>query len=641
VIPSITALSQYLLEDLHEHTKTAARGPDRTCPEFPVDPSRRKQRGISPSCEVSTEIGAAGPEAAGCVSDQGNLGPSVDPNEDSPLRVACFALLRSLTKKFRGRVCANADNVAEEKFRRSNDLCRDWELRIESSWDEELVGCFRKEIDDFFHPCGLPLITTVDQIFENGRCGPGSSLGANGNDFYTKLFSSKLSATSFEVYYQYAERAAKQPIWRDAEFNRLITYGLPSIVRESVVTFVQKDLTQTRSICTEPSLNMFFQLGLGEIIQARLKEFHGVDLSVQPKRNVRLARRGSIDGSIATIDLESASDSISLNLCRDMLPRWVFDLLCDYRTPETKINGKSVVLEMVSTMGNGFTFPLQTAIFSCVVRAVARQYGDESVLASARRARWGVFGDDIVCPSDRADRVIRLLTLLGFRVNGNKSYVNSYGRFRESCGGDYYYGHNVRGVYLKHLDTLQSRYVAINLLNEWSARWCIPLPRCIGYLQDSVRLLAVPPFAPIDSGIRVPLSGRGWWGWSAYNRKTFSFLYKMYEPDPFYLIFRDNRITPTRWSRRLSHLSYNPPGLHMAFIGGYIEGTSVLDARCGAWGRTAIALKQGENGRYRTRLRKAPFWGPSVEQVRLHRPGFWGWWNTIVEMNLRSFNPEA
>jgi hypothetical protein len=415
-------------------------------------------------------------------------------------------LVHSLTKKYRGRVSPDADAVAEQKFRRSNDLCRDWELRIENSWDEELFGCFLTEIDDFFHPCGLPMVSSVDQIFESGRCGPGSSLGANGNDLYSKLFSSKLTATSFEVYYQYAERAAKLPIWRDAEFNRLITYGLPSIVRESVVTFVQKDLTQTRSICTEPSLNMFFQLGLGEILRARLKEHHGVCLSVQPKRNVRLARRGSIDGSIATIDLESASDSISLNLCERILPGWFFDLLCEYRTPETKIGGESVVLEMVSTMGNGFTFPLQTAIFSCVVRAVARQYGDESVRASARRARWGVFGDDIVCPSNRADRVIRLLNILGFRVNGNKSYTNVYGRFRESCGGDYYYGHNVRGVYLKHLDTLQSRYVAINLLNEWSARWGIPLPRCVGYLQDSVRLLAVPPHAPVDSGIRVPQS---------------------------------------------------------------------------------------------------------------------------------------
>jgi hypothetical protein len=623
VIPSITALSQYLLEDLHDYqTQTIAKTPFGDSEESPssIGPGKSVEQFLPPTGHVHDKERVSNVAQ----SSQVNWQEASNDMGATPLQVACAAMVRSLTKKYRDRVSPEANAVAEEKFRRSNDRCKNWELRIENSWDEELFGCFLKEIDDFFHPCGLPLISTVDQIFESGRCGPGSSLGANGNDFYSKLFSSRLSATSFEVYYQYAERAAKYPIWGNAEFNRLIAHGLPSIVRESVVTFVQKDLTQTRSICTEPSLNMFFQLGVGEILRARLKEHFGIDLSVQPERNVRLARRGSTDGSIATIDLESASDSIGMNLCQTVLPGWFFDLLCDYRSPETSISGKSVVLEMVSTMGNGFTFPLQTAIFSCVVKAVVRQYGDESVRANTRRARWGVFGDDIICPSKMANRVVSLLALLGFRVNRDKSYTSVYGRFRESCGGDYYNGHNVRGVYLKRLDTLQSRYVAINLLNEWSARWGIPLPRCVGYLQDSVRLLAVPPWAPVDSGIRVPLSYCRRWGWSAYDSKNNSFVFKCYEPHPYSIYISESRLTSTRKTRRLSKLTYNPSGLLMAFVGGYIEDSKIT-----------IALKQGESGRYRTRLRKSPFWGPSVTQVDMHRPDFWGWWNTIVEFNLR------
>jgi hypothetical protein len=544
--------------------------------------------------------------------------------------VAALALTRSLTKKYRDRVSVDADAVAEAKFLRSNDLCKNWRLELTSSWDEELYGTFLAEVHDFLHPGGQLLVDSIADIFSSGRCGPGASLGANGSDLYSKLFSSKLTSTSFEVYYQYAELCAQQPIWRDAEFNRLITYGLPDIVRESIVTFVQKDLTQTRSICTEPSLNMFFQLGLGEILSSRLKSCFGIDLRVQARRNVRLARRGSIDGSISTIDLESASDSVSLGLCDLAFPDWFNNLLEMYRTPSTKIRGKTVELEMVSTMGNGFTFPLQTAIFSCVVRAVARSLGDDSGRASAHGARWGVFGDDIVCPTSWTHRVIRLLHLLGFRVNSNKSYTNVYGRFRESCGGDYFRGHNVRGVYIKRLDTLQSRYVAINLLNEWSARWGITLPRCVGYLQDSVRLLAVPPCAPVDSGIRVPWSMRSAWGWCAFNKHTYSYLYKCYEPHPHYLTFNDERITATKKFRQLLRLRYNPSGLYMAFLGGYIEDSKIT-----------IALKQGESGRYRTRLRVSPFWDASVEQVGLHRPGFWEWWNTTTVMNLRSFSPEA
>jgi hypothetical protein len=666
VIPSITALSQYLLEDLYEYFKIFATETSNRLEQISFSchgPFGVPGHGndLVPKSEVGSDSAHTGPEPGpeslfgpGSGSQQRrmplpgeivafieSLAEKANDSETADVApVAALSLVRSLTKKFRDRVSTEADAVAEAKFLRSNDLCKNWRLELSSSWDEELYGNFLSEVDNFLHPEGQLLVGSVAEIFGNGRCGPGASLGANGCDFYTKLYSSRLTSTSYEVYYQYAEHCAKLPIWREAEINRLIAYGLPNIVRESIVTFVQKDLTQTRSICTEPSLNMFFQLGLGEILSSRLKTYFGIDLKVQARRNVRLARRGSIDGSISTIDLESASDSVSLGLCDLVFPEWFSDLLRLYRTPFTKIRGKTVELEMVSTMGNGFTFPLQTAIFCCVVKAVARSFGDESGRANARGARWGVFGDDIICPSNWADRVQHLLRLLGFRVNGNKSYTNVYGRFRESCGGDYFRGHNVRGVYIKRLDTLQSRYVAINLLNEWSARWGITLPRCIGYLQDTVRLLAVPACAPVDSGIRVPSSMKSAWGWTAFSKQTYSFLYKCYEPDPHHIVFKDNRITATKYLRQLLRLKYNPDGLYMAFLGGYIEGSGTNYVRKrNIDGQIAIALKQGESGRYRTRLRVSPFWDASVEQVGLHQPGFWEWWNTTTEMNLRSFSP--
>jgi hypothetical protein len=487
-----------------------------------------------------------------------------------------------------------------------------------------MFGCLRKEIDDFLHPSGEPFVSSIDEIFSRGRVGPGASLGANGVDFYTKLFSSKLTATSNEVYYQYAERCAKVPTWGLAEFNRLSAFGLPTIVCESRVTFVAKDLTQTRSICTEPTLNMYFQLGLGVLITERLKQHFGVCLSRQPQRNVKLARLGSINGSVVTIDLESASDSLSLSLCEAVFPRWFLNLLYEYRTPYTKILGERVELNMVSTMGNGFTFPLQTMLFSCVVRAIASQMNIRLGRASGRNAKWGVFGDDIICPTEMSSRVISLLRLIGFRVNSEKSYTERYGRFRESCGGDFYMGHNVRGVYLKTLDTPQSRYVAINLLNEWSAKWKIPLPLAIGYLQDSVRHLAVPIWAPIDSGIRIPqdltLNRYGLWA----NIDNGTFVYRCYKAwVPNFRVLEGSFVLP-RGVYQPRRLSYNPQGLLMAFLGGYIQGNKI-----------PISLKQGERPRYRMITARAPFWGPTVEQVRSHAPGFWGWFETIVPFNLR------
>ncbi|DAD51515.1 TPA_asm: RNA-directed RNA polymerase, partial [ssRNA phage Gephyllon.2_11] len=516
---------------------------------------------------------------------------------------------------------SDKDAKAAKKFLHSNSLCRNWVLNTQHSGDEVLIGCLRREVDDFLHPSGEPLVGSIEEIFNLGRSGPGASLGANGVDFYSKFFSSKLTATSFEVYYQYAELCAKHPIWGNAEFNRLLAYGLPDIVLESRVTFVPKDLTQTRSICTEPSVNMFFQLGLGEILTSRLRSHFGVSLSRQPQQNVKLARKGSRDGSVVTIDLESASDSLSLNLCGYLFPGWFNDLLDMYRTPATVMQGQRVELGMVSTMGNGFTFPLQTMLFSCVVRAVASSMGVRLGRASSRNPQWGVFGDDIICPTEMSDRVVRLLRLIGFRVNSEKSYTERWGRFRESCGGDYYYGRNVRGVYVKHLSTPQSRYVAINLLNEWSARWQIPLPRAVGYLQDSVRHLAVPISAPIDSGIRLPqnllLNRYGIWASSSRDR----FLYRYWQAWVPSIRVREDRLDLPR-GIRLRGRVYNPSGLYFAFLGGFI-----LDSRI------PIALKQGERPRYRMKTAVAPFWGPTVEQVRSHAPGFWGWFETIVPLN--------
>lgn len=525
-----------------------------------------------------------------------------------------------------------ADEAAAKKFLRSNSLCKDWVLNPRHSGEEELFGCLRKEIDDFLHPSGDLLVQSIDDLFDRGRLGPGASLGATGVDFYSKLFSSKLSATSFEVYYQYAERCAKVPIWGRAEFTRLTTYGLPSIVSESRVTFVPKDLTQTRSICTEPTLNMYFQLGLGELLTERLKNHFGVDLRRQPERNVKLARLGSINGSIVTIDLESASDSLSLRLCDAVFPGWFNDLLRMYRTPFTLMQGERVELNMVSTMGNGFTFPLQTMLFSCVVRAVASQMSIHLGKASRRNPSWGVFGDDIICPTAMSDRVVALLRLIGFRVNSEKSFTERWGRFRESCGGDFYKGHNVRGVYLKTLATPQSRYVAINLLNEWSAKWRIPLPLAIGYLQDSVRHLAVPVWAPVDSGIRVPLdltlNRYGLW----YSCKNGTFLYRYYEAWVPQIRVLDGSFVLPRGVYQPRRRMYNPDGLLMSFVGGYIQGSGPKKKFSG---QIPISLKQGERPRYRMKIGRAPFWGPSIEQERLHAPGFWGWFNTIVPFNLR------
>jgi hypothetical protein len=95
---------------------------------------------------------------------------------------------------------------------------------------------------------------------------------------------------------------------------------------------------------------------------------------------------------------------------------------------------------MFATMGCGCTFPVETVnIFSITVAAIAveqrywpKTLEDVKILADKVR----VMGDDTTCPSRYVTAVISALELVGFAVNWDKSFFN--GRFRESCGADWF-----------------------------------------------------------------------------------------------------------------------------------------------------------------------------------------------------------
>jgi hypothetical protein len=530
-------------------------------------------------------------------------------------------LAKSLLRKLSDETSSEADNVCLEKFLRVNDACSEWELRCRYSWEEELVGCFKRAVDDFLHPGGETLVQSWFDLLKVGRAGPGASLGANGEDFYTKFFASTITTTSPWLYDLYNEFVGWFPVWRDAEISRALTHTVYSLTSSSTITFVRKNRDTSRSICTEPSLNMFYQLGLGEILRARLVQFFGIDLQVQQERNRDLACRGSLDDSVVTLDLESASDSVSLRMCAEMLPTWFNSILVDLRCPYTKCRGREIELNMVSTMGNGYTFALQTMLFCCVVRAAAEMNSIRLGKPGGEDSNWGVYGDDIIVPSEMARHVCRLLELLGFTVNSQKSFFE--GPFRESCGGDYFRGHPVRGVYLKTLATPQARYVAINQLIEWSAIHGIPLPRSVGYLRDSVREFAIPFHEAPDAGIRCPEEvGSAYW-----NGRKQRFLYRCYEPVRTVLRFDDlgNVSTPRIRGKRIHVRTSNPNGSLVAFIGGYIKNRQV-----------ALPLKQGEAPVYRARWKTSHNWWPSAEQLTTQASwDFWVRWNTAAVETLR------
>jgi hypothetical protein len=243
---------------------------------------------------------------------------------------------------------------------------------------------------------------------------------------------------------------------------------------------------------------MFYQLGAKSVIEEVLKRSYRFDISSQPSINKNLACFGSMTGEVATIDLKDASDMISYKLVKHLLPSDVFSTLDMIRSPTAKLDDEQVHLSMMSTMGNGFTFPLMTLLLYVLIEAYIVGQG-----GNIKYYREAVFGDDIIIASRYYDGFCSFLEKLGLVVNHLKSF--STGSFRESCGGDYYNGHDVRGVYIKRMKYESDVYSAFNRVFAWSCKYNIDLSRCLHYLYGLSRKRFVVPFDESDdAGFKIP-----------------------------------------------------------------------------------------------------------------------------------------
>lgn len=473
------------------------------------------------------------------------------------------ALRKSLYKKLLRNVSGRADALALDKFMAANLRCRKFPSSpCRGLFDSELLGHFREEVHKFFEPNNRgPLVPSLESLFEGARPGPGKTLGTDATDLYNKLFSSDLTATSEKLFRYYRAYVEFAPPLLAAETQRLELGYCNRIVPGSALKFVPKNDEISRVICIEPSLNIFFQLGFGAAITRRLMEVYRIDIRHQQDVNRELARIGSLNQDLVTLDLESASDSISWKMILSYFPVTAWRQLWDLRSPTVTLpSGEEVQAWMVSSMGNGFTFPLQTAIFSCIISASYRYLRKRMPFAGSA---WSVFGDDIIVSREILGPVMHLLELLGFVVNDAKSFTE--GPFRESCGADYFVGTNVRGVYLRRLDTPQDLCIAINHLNRWSARHGVYLPKTIRYLQRAHGDIPfVPRWENDDAGIKVPLL------MIDRPRRSIreqSYIYRRYQSRPSKLFMTDIEVLGRRGQKRI-----NSFGAFQSFIAGVVEG---------------------------------------------------------------------
>lgn len=244
-----------------------------------------------------------------------------------------------------------------------------------------------------------------------------------------------------------------------APVMRRLRHPRPSLVQGSKLTFVPKKVGEMRAICYEPSMNMLVQKWVGKWIRRKLKAYFGINLRSQV-RNRRLAHLGSLCDSWATIDLSSASDLNAYALVLELLPHHWFSVLDSIRSPGYHDPEKGFVeFHKFSTMGNGFTFELETLIFAAISLASIKLWGDSSF----SRRDICCYGDDICVPREHYEIVCQGLAVIGHSPNLLKSF--SHGPFRESCGGDFFNGWDVTPIKVKELQ-LETPRTVIELHNR-------------------------------------------------------------------------------------------------------------------------------------------------------------------------------
>ncbi len=254
------------------------------------------------------------------------------------------------------------------------------------------------------------------------------------------------------------------------------------VVDTAKLIFVEKSAKTHRPICIEPLLNGFMQLGIGGYLKERLRTRAKQDLGDQ-ERNRDLAQIASINGEYATIDLSSASDTLAFSVVFDLLPEDWVDLLNSFRTGHMEYGGREYELEKFSSMGNGYTFELESLIFWALSSACAELSGEDRKVS--------VYGDDIIVPVKAVDLLMATLTWCGFNLNREKSFWT--GSFRESCGADWMDGEPVRPIFKK--GRLSPQWLAV--FHNWNARTQLGNKLCSiakSFIPKDLRLYGPPGY---------------------------------------------------------------------------------------------------------------------------------------------------
>lgn len=358
-----------------------------------------------------------------------------------------YAATKFLSKYKKLASDIDLDEVAYKKFSSSEETCKQVNKRFRAYGSQELIP-------PAFAPIHNALVCKIHKIlgrfrpeefFFGADWGPGATTRIKRRDASSpNKFQSETGITRdlYDLLWPNNDIAlspfrAAYPKWS----MHLEKLGFDFDVGNKVVT-VPKDSTQNRVIAIEPGINLWFQKAIGSALETRLRKC-GVSLREQ-SINQSFALEGSKSSRVATVDFSSASDTISRSVVRELFSlgdaKLWYDLMDYTRSHFGLVLGEQIQWEKFSSMGNGFTFQLESLIFYAIALTCTERLGLSSADVS-------VYGDDVIIPTDAFELYQQVCEFYGFTVNRKKSHFSS--GFRESCGAHYYLGSDVKPIYLK------------------------------------------------------------------------------------------------------------------------------------------------------------------------------------------------
>lgn len=244
----------------------------------------------------------------------------------------------SLVKKYpwpKEKVKTDPEGKAVSSFLRSERRCKRLNQKFElydtyRSPNEEQLARMRS-----FILFVLGVRPSIPAVLDLADFGAGASVGVHGSATHlaAKLLSSEWTVSPGAAVYAYwalmRNHQTRDLLLEsrgpytclDWNFSREKFWSKVRILRYNKISFVPKTAKTHRAIAVEPLLNGFLQKGVDDLMRKKLEKVN-IDLRDQ-SRNQEMARQGSLhdtEEAFVTIDLKSASDSISIGLVKSLLP---------------------------------------------------------------------------------------------------------------------------------------------------------------------------------------------------------------------------------------------------------------------------------------------------------------------------------